>query len=391
MKEFLKKYIKKLWWIALIIAIIAIIVEFEIIELFYSWLGLGVSADGEPKKLAVIIYRNRGFALAAILGLFFTLIGFGFTAWGRRQTNKQIALSRKANASERYEKAAHMLGNTVLAVRIAGCHALENLGKDDKKMKPQCIQLLSTFIVNPFDDKNETDKKKTKSLFIGIKLSQDVQAAVNGLSAIYRYYYEKSGETVLDKADLTGADLRGVDLKNAYLKGVDLTGAKLRGADLRGADLRGADLRGADLFGYDLRDANLTEADLRNANLTKANLTSAHLTHADLRDANLTEADLTRADLTEAILSEADLTGAKLKGAKLKGAFLRYSFLMSANLRLANLVGADLTGADLSSANNLTESQILSTKFFLKAPDLPEEWLQYEVIQKWIEDNMNPE
>ncbi len=329
MKEFLKKYTKKLWRIALIIEIIFVVALFVFVEFYYGWLGLGISVTDKSEEVAVIIYRNRGFALAAIVGLLFTLIGFVFTAWGRKQTKQQIELSRteielsraeielsrKANASERYENAARMLGDQVLAVRIAGCHALENLAIDDEKMTTQCIQLLSTFIVNPFDDKNEPDKKKTENE----PIKQDTQAAVNGLSAISLHYYEEDKEIVLYVADL----------KNA-----NLTGAHLIEADLAEADLKNVDFKNAKLSG------------------------------ACLIDTGLGQANLTNADLGGSELSGADLTGAELRG--------------------ANLTRADLTAVNLIAAKNLTKEQVLSAKFNGTPPYLPEKLLQDKEIQEWL-------
>ncbi len=365
MKEFFKKHRDKLLWSFPIdkkifkfikeffkenstdsfyrIPVIVIILGVAVVFIFFYWLGLGISAPSGKIEMAAMIYRNRGFALAAIIGI-------GLAIWARWQANKQIALKRKANASERYEKAARMLGDKVLAVRIAGCHALENLGIDDEKMTTQCIQLLSTFIVNPFDDKDESHKDETdEDKTVNKPIKQDTQAALNGLSAIGSYYYEKSEKTVLKKANLTGADLKGADLK---------------GADLRDATLIKADLRGADLF-----KANLTGALLRHANLT-----------GDLAHANLSSADLFRAELTGAFLLAANLTGASLTRAYLAGADLT-----GADLRSANLTGADLTDADLRHVNNLTKEQIISAEFRGKAlPYLSEELLQNEEIQKWL-------
>ncbi len=363
-KEFLKKYTKKLWRIALIISVM---VGLIFAEFYYDWLGLGIPLPDKPEE-AVAIYRNRGIALAAIIG---TIVAI----WGRWQTNEQIALNRRANASERYEKAAHMLGDKVLAVRIAGCHALENLGVDDEKMTTQCIQLLATFIRNPFvdkdeTDKNETDENETESSFKVIKLSQDVQAAVNGLSAISKYYYKKSRKKVLDK--------------------VDLRGANLRGADLKGADLRGANLKGANLVNADLKGADLTQVQLWNANLTRANLIQADLTRANLLFANLSRAHLLGINLSGAYLSNVNLSSAGLIGANLTDANLTDANLTKANLNRANLTNAYLVRANLKEAKDLTKEQIISAIFYDEnPPSLSEELLQDEEIQKWIKNSIS--
>jgi hypothetical protein len=89
-------------------------------------------------------------------------------------------------------------------------------------------------------------------------------------------------ETVLSKADLTGAFARmaqmsGCDLTSAILDGADLSNAELTGARLNGALLPGANLSGANLAA-----SWLTGCDLRNANLTGTNLTGCNLTGARL-------------------------------------------------------------------------------------------------------------
>ena len=84
---------------------------------------------------------------------------------------------------------------------------------------------------------------------------------------LYKHALWRQGDTLGERATLSGADLRHATLSGADLRGADLSGADLSGADLRGADLRYADLCGADLSGADLRGADLCGADLSGADL----------------------------------------------------------------------------------------------------------------------------
>lgn len=94
-------------------------------------------------------------------------------------------------------------------------------------------------------------------------------------------------ETVLSRADLTGAELSRVFLTEGYLTRVHLIGADLHGshldkanliaADLREANMTGASLKGTKLFGADLRGAKLNGANLSEANLRGAKVTSEQL------------------------------------------------------------------------------------------------------------------
>ncbi|WDE08300.1 pentapeptide repeat-containing protein [Thalassomonas viridans] len=97
-------------------------------------------------------------------------------------------------------------------------------------------------------------------------------------------------ETVLSRADLTGAMLSRVFLSGAYLTRVHLIGADLQGSNLDKANLVGADLRDTDLTGASLKEAKLASADLRGAVLTHADLSGANLRAAKVSPDQLAQA-----------------------------------------------------------------------------------------------------
>jgi len=94
-------------------------------------------------------------------------------------------------------------------------------------------------------------------------------------------------ETVLSRADLTGAELSRVFLTEGYLTRVHLIGADLHGSHLDKANLIGADLREANLTGASLKGAKLSSADLRGAKLNGANLSEANLRSAKITSEQL--------------------------------------------------------------------------------------------------------
>ena len=151
------------------------------------------------------------------------------------------------------------------------------------------------------------------------------------------------GQSILNKANLSGADLRSAKLREAWLKGADLTGADLRNANLKDANLTKAKLTGIKLKDAIL-DATFDEADLSGVNLEGANLKSASFTDANLTGVNLDTADLSDAYLNRADLSDANLYAANFSNADLNGANFtnaRFGFTTLVNTELSNSIGIE--------------------------------------------------
>jgi hypothetical protein len=98
-----------------------------------------------------------------------------------------------------------------------------------------------------------------------MRLSTDVQAAVDGLLLLRGMDYRRPRALNLAGLRLRGIDLMEADLTDANLDSADLTKADLRRADLRGALLVDATLTGAYIEGADLREARYDPPTLNSA------------------------------------------------------------------------------------------------------------------------------
>lgn len=162
-------------------------------------------------------------------------------------------------------------------------------------------------------------KAKTLSLFRAFE--QDMPRKANVLS-----FLGDSGLLIHLKLDLSSSHWKEANLRNVQLSGVNFSGANFKKAQLSRANLREAYLSDAQLNKAQLNVANLSEAklfgaqligaEIRGADLRKADLRRAYLSGADLRGANLSGADLSKADLSEANLSDAIIDIQQIKSAK---------------------------------------------------------------------------
>lgn len=148
--------------------------------------------------------------------------------------------------------------------------------------------------------------------------------------------------------DFSSEFLSGFVLCKCHLSNISFRDSVLIKADLTGANLTQADFSRASMYGARLHETNLTKA-----NLTRANLHKAHMVEAVLYGANLNTTVLTGANL-----AKADLTGANLAGANFFKANLRGAYLSGANLNSTILVGADLTHASYAPLHLLAQMQI---------------------------------
>ena len=223
-------------------------------------------------------------------------------------------LAQQDLLNKRYQEGAAMLGNEVLAVRLAGIYALERLAKDHPwEYHIEVMKSLCAFARNPTRDQGA--KRKT--------IRPDVQAAMDAICACHarQLRLEKQAKYGLD---LHGADLKEARLQSANLVRADLTKARLQRATLIDADLTEADLEGAFLIGTDL-----ARTDLTSANLTDAVFTVLGKKERDLR--KLIEVPITRV-----------LLAWRLTQRQLNAAFVR----PGSSLRLDGLTDPE-TGDDL--------------------------------------------
>ncbi len=209
------------------------------------------------------------------------------------------------------------------------------------------------------------------------------------------------GGALLESVSFEGANLAGANFEGAVLAHADLTAAKVRGARFVGANLGNAKLICLDSGGeVDLSDTILWKADLTGAVLRGANLEGAVVLEADLSNADLSRAraprvffhrvrvdgatftgiearlavfleidasglDFSGAMLEEAVFLKSSAVSARFvnaqmtnfrfvesvaSGADFKGAVLDKANLRGADLRMSDFSGAKLNGTDLSEA-----------------------------------------
>jgi uncharacterized protein YjbI with pentapeptide repeats len=266
-------------------------------------------------------------ALALAAGLLFTYLN--------------LKAAREAKLTERFSKAAEMLGHDKKEVRLGAVYALERIARDSRADHWTVMELLSAFVRENAawkDAESEPEKHSGGGrAFAGRpRLKADIQAAMTVISRRSWRDHE------LDSLSLVNTDLRGALLRRAQLEGVNLAGAHLEHADLSHACLR---------------FANLEYATLSRADLEWADLRGAHMDHAVVQ-ANLEGADLRDADLYSADISATDLDEADLRGARLEVAHAKRAQFGSANVTGANFLTADLTGASLLHVVGLTPDDL---------------------------------
>ena len=222
----------------------------------------------------------------------------------RRQaaaTQRQADSAQQVLLNERYQKAAEMLGNASLPVRLAGIYALRRLAEEHpEQYHVLVIELFCAFARNPTYDKRITHSpepladpdEEVHTLRADV---QDVMRAIGSRGTVgISLEPDPEDEHLLYLRD---ANLRHLQARDANLSGAWLTDANLSRARLPSVDLSGAVLRNTDLSDARLRQANLSRSDLRGANLQGTNLSAALLWGSDLSGAILRNANLSGADL----------------------------------------------------------------------------------------------
>ncbi|MXZ46490.1 MAG: pentapeptide repeat-containing protein [Chloroflexi bacterium] len=315
--------------------------------------------DTTEDRSAVI--RNVGLVIGGMFALWVAV-------WRSRVADRQAkAAQREADTGQqrlrgdRLQQGAAMLASELLPVRLAGIHALQRLAEDHPdEYHIQIMRLLCAFVRQPIaDDVHEAsvgEEDKPPSAFFNHRLREDVQAAIEAVSACHERHYIVASDAGFN------LDLRGADLRSAKLERLNSVPGKL--GNLGNSPLReqlGRRLwllatwptegeRGAFLLGADLTESLLDNAQLDRSSLSNARLIEAQLTFASLRDADLTAAKLSGANLALARLGGASLAGATLDGADLTN---------------ASLADADLSGATFFAdglfkvpAKGLTQAQL---------------------------------
>ena len=364
------------------LSVVPLILGLVLAGVFWDWLTITEPGTDPASESGSTTVRNLGIVLAALVALPLA-IWRGQSADRQAKATQQQAEAalRQAEAAlrqaetaqedlrnKRYEESAEMLGNDVLAVRLAGIYALQRLAQDHPwEYHIEVMKSLCAFVRNPTKDEGlmqilaeRRDAAMLSRASPKPELREDVQAAMDAISACHARQLSLE-ERAGFQLDLRDADLRGASLPDANLSRALLAGAKLDGANLRRSILYRA------YFG----DAGLTDATLANADLRGATLLSAVLVSADLQAADLTPLDMIQTFLVEADLTDAELFYAKMDEVNLTAANLTGTkFTMQPHLAYTNVGPGEATG--------LTQEQL---DHAISDPDKP----------PWLEGMTDPE
>ena len=231
------------WWIMAVVAVL-------VVGAFLSW-HFWEDLHGAQDSLSTTI-RNQGILIGGVIGILLAL-------WRSRVAERQTTTAQQSLLNDQYQRAADMLGNTALTVRMGGINVLKHLAEDHPEQYH--IRVMEMFCV--FARQPTTDP--AFSSLTGM-LREDVQAVMTAIGS---------------RSEV------GLEYESAANFHLQLLGAALDYADLREANLAGADLRGASLTFATLYETDLSGAALVRANLAKTNAKRANLCWANLSDARL--------------------------------------------------------------------------------------------------------
>ena len=309
--------------------------------MFWEWLSGGESGSTTIRNVALV--------LAGVVAL-------PLAIWRSKVADRQAKTAEQGLLNERYQKGAEMLGSAVLAVRLAGIYALQNLaGEHPEDYHPQVMGLFCAFVRLPTRDQSleSGQAEMPPGTLLGIR--QDLESIMEAIGS-----RDRERIAVERRAKFT-LDLREADLSKVVISAADLSQAKFQHANLSYAHFEKVDLTDAYLVGADLShahfyDVNFTGTRLWSANLSHAMLQDAQMARRNLHNLNLTGANLDRANLSKgifqyAIAANAWFAHATLSRANFQRADLSRACLIRADLSGAKFLDANLTGADMSEAN----------------------------------------
>ena len=239
------------WWVAGMVAVLAG-------GSLLSWRYWG-SLHGSEDSVSTTV-RNLGLVIGGVIAV---LLAVWRSLVATRQADTaqhQTSIARQGLLNERYQKAAEMLGNENLFVRLGGVYALQALIEEHpEQYYVSCMRLLCALVRNPPADQNLpslSDREMTR-WGGGIRLRGDVQAVMDmmGSRDDRLIALERKARFVVD---FRGADLRGSNLRSVNFTRVDLRDADLSGAYDVGSNMSGAGLSGARLYKTKFASANLS-------------------------------------------------------------------------------------------------------------------------------------
>ena len=211
--------------IAAVAALLAVAWGWEWLRWVWCWSWNWLGEVSEHKESRSTTLRNIGLLVGGGIA-----IGVAY---------RRSVISHRGLQNERYQKAAEMLGNRMMAVRLGGIFALHRLGKDDpEQYHVEVMRLLSSFVGYPTEETRSTEREDVRVALAVIGTRSDADIA---LEKKQRY------RVLLSSADLSNLKLRRPNLTDARLIDANLTGTFLGRANLTNADLSGANLTETDL------------------------------------------------------------------------------------------------------------------------------------------------
>ena len=263
--------------VLLVVGLVASVVFWDCLEVFWDWL-----TDGESGSATI---RNLGLVLAAIIALPLAIWRGVVADRQASAAQRQAETAQQSLLNDRYERGAEMLGSHVLSVRLGGIFALARLAEEHpEEYHIQMMELLCAFVWHPPRDANLPEQPKDAEKFI---LREDVQAALRVIgtrSDKHRRLAVKGAFYI----NLHGADLRGGDLPglNFSSPSVDMIESMSLHQIFSNANLR-TDMSGAKLDGAQFLFAKISGVDFsRNGKSPATGLTSSQLWGAQWDDAN---------------------------------------------------------------------------------------------------------
>ncbi len=249
------------FWIILSVAVIA--VEVVLVVVLWDWLTGDESGSATIRNIGLVIAGS----LAIPLAIWRAIVADRQASSAQHQT----VIAQQSLLNERYQKAAEMLGNALLSVRLGGIYALQALIEEHaEQYYVRCMRLLCAFVRNPPVDERLTprsDKEMTR-WGGGIRLRADVQAVMDMMRSRDDRLMALEGRAQFE-VDFRGSDLRGSNLRQVNFTGVDLRDADLSGAYAVGANMSRVGLSGARLYKTMLAAADLSGTYFSGADISR--------------------------------------------------------------------------------------------------------------------------
>ncbi|MXZ01766.1 pentapeptide repeat-containing protein [Candidatus Poribacteria bacterium] len=250
-----------------------------------------------------------------IVGGFLALV---LTLWCGWLSERQVDLGRQSESNERQRRGTELLGHDVMAVRIGGIRALQDLAAEyPDEYRVRVLLQLCAFARTPTAPRSDYDVAREDDG----RLRADVQAGVQAIGQgrereeVMQIEISSDYRPNLIGADLQRARLWSINLSRIVAVGTDFSESRFGDVDLTDADLKGARFTDCDLTGRNI-DAPSSQmiptcfagADLAGADFTGADLAGVDFAYRRNRDKSRGDScparGLTQAQLEHAVSTD---------------------------------------------------------------------------------------